>query len=86
MPLSEILDCRADRMVDLMKIDVEGFELQALQGAGAHLGSTIRRIVVELHPGPLEALGSSEADVVQLLESKGYRKHLVTGVDVWELG
>ena len=68
-----------------MKIDVEGFELQALQGAAEHLGSTIRNIVVETHPGPLQALGASEADVVQLLESKGYRRLLVAGVSVWEL-
>ena len=86
MPVSSILDCRAGAVVDLMKIDVEGFELQVLQGAGRHLGSTIRRIVVEIHPGQLQALGGSEADVVQLLESKGYRKHLVTGIDVWKLG
>lgn len=85
VPLSVVLGSVADRRIDLMKIDVEGFELQVLQGAGDHLGSTIRRIVVEIHPGPLQALGSSEADVVQLLQSKGYRRDVVAGVDSWEL-
>lgn len=84
VPLSAVLDGFGGK-VDLMKIDVEGFELQALQGAAEHLGSTIRNIVVETHPGPLQALGASEADVVQLLESKGYRRLLVAGVSVWEL-
>lgn len=85
MPLSAILDGWARGNVDLMKIDVEGFELQALQGAGKHLGSTIRRIVVEIHPGPLRALGSNEEEVIQLLESAGYAKRVIAGVDVWEL-
>lgn len=86
VPLSTVLGTAAGQGVDLMKIDVEGFEFQVLQGAGDHLGSTIRRIVVEIHPGPLQALGASEADVVGLLESKGYIKRVVAGVDVWELG
>jgi len=85
LPLSTVLSSVAGGGVDLMKIDVEGFELQVLQGAGEHLGSTIRRIVVEIHPGPLQALGASESDVVRLLESKGYGKRVVAGVDVWEL-
>jgi FkbM family methyltransferase len=84
LPLLAVLESLCG-CVDLMKIDVEGFELQALQGAGQHLGSTIRRIVVEIHPGPLQALGASEADVMRLLESKGYHQRVVAGVDVWEL-
>lgn len=85
MPLSAVLDSLEGRRIDLLKIDIEGFELHALQGAGAHLGSSVKRIVVEVHPAQLKALGASAEDVTRLLESKGYRKRAVAGVDVWEL-
>lgn len=86
MPLSVILEGRGSPIVDFMKIDVEGFELQVLKGAGAHLGSKIKRMVVEVHPEPLRTLGSSEHELEELLRSKGYTKRAVAGVGVWELG
>jgi FkbM family methyltransferase len=85
LPLTDILGSLQSGNVDLMKVDVEGFEHKVLQSAGEHLGSTIKRLVVELHPAQLEALGSSEMDVTRLLESRGYAKRVVAGVDVWEL-
>jgi FkbM family methyltransferase len=85
LPLSDILSSLQGRDVDLVKVDVEGFEHKVLLSAGEHLGSKIKRLVVELHPAQLEALGSSEADVTRLLESRGYAKRVVAGVDVWEL-
>lgn len=85
LPLTTLLICLRGGTVDLMKVDVEGFEHQVLLSAGEHLGSTIKRLVVELHPAQLEALGSSEAQVVALLESRGYSKRVVAGVDAWEL-
>ena len=85
LPLTDLLTSLQGRDVDLMKVDVEGFEHKVLLSAGKHLGSTIKRLVVELHPAQLEALGSSEADVTRLLESRGYAKRVVAGVDVWEL-
>jgi FkbM family methyltransferase len=85
LPLTDILGSLRGGNVDLMKVDVEGFEHKVLLSAGEHLGSTIKRLVVELHPAQLEALGSSESQVVALLESHGYLKRVVGGVDVWEL-
>jgi len=85
LPLTEILGSLRGGNIDLMKVDVEGFEHKVLLSAGEHLGSTIKRLVVELHPEQLEALGSSEALVVALLESRGYSKRVVGGVDVWEI-
>jgi FkbM family methyltransferase len=85
LPLTTLLISLRGGTVDLMKVDVEGFEHQVLLSAGEHLGSTIKRIVVELHPAQLEALGSSEGQVVALLESRGYSKRVLAGVDVWEL-
>jgi FkbM family methyltransferase len=85
LPLTDLLASLQGGNVDLMKVDVEGFEHKVLRSAGEHLGTTIKRLVVELHPAQLEALGSSEGQVVALLESRGYSKLMVAGVDVWEL-
>lgn len=86
MPLSKLIDqCGAHR-IDLMKIDIEGFELEALRSAGEHLGSTIRRLVVEIHPPLLKARGESEEQVRDLLSERGYQCEIVGGVEVWGLG
>ena len=86
IPLSSVLENLDGREVDLLKIDVEGYEHHVLLSAGGHLGTTIKAIVVELHPPQLEALGSSERAVEELLEAKGYKRRVVETVEVWELG
>jgi FkbM family methyltransferase len=86
LPLTEILESLNGSPVDLMKVDVEGFEHKVLESAGDHLGTTIRSLVVELHPEQLEALGSTVDAVMRLLESRGYTKETSSGVDVWRLG
>jgi FkbM family methyltransferase len=85
VPLSEALDSPRARSVDLLKVDVEGFEHQVLLSAGQHLGTTIRQLVVELHPAQLDELGSSEQQVRDLLGARGYAQRMVEGVEVWEL-
>ena len=85
LPLTEILKPLNGCAVDLIKVDVEGFEHKVLESAGEHLGTTIRSLVVELHPDQLEALGSSVDAVMRLLEARGYTKETCCGVDVWRL-
>jgi FkbM family methyltransferase len=85
VPLADILESVAGGVVDLVKVDVEGFEHRVLLSAGKHLGTRIKRLVVELHPAQLEALGSSEKEVKELLQTRGYAQRMVKGVEVWEL-
>jgi FkbM family methyltransferase len=85
VPLSDVLDSLHDGPVDLLKVDVEGFEHKVLVGAGRHLGTTIKQLVVELHPAQLAALGSSLERVVKLLRDRGYSAHSVAGIEVWKL-
>jgi FkbM family methyltransferase len=85
VPLSDLLDSLHGVPVDLLKVDVEGFEHKVLVGAGRHLGTTIKQLVVELHPAQLATLGSSVENVVKLLRDRGYSAHSVAGIEVWKL-
>jgi len=85
VPLEALLESVERPAIDLVKIDVEGFEHEVLLGAGEHLGSTIRRLIVEIHPGPLKRLGSSEGEVRALLAARGYQTVSCHGVEVWQL-
>jgi FkbM family methyltransferase len=60
--------------IDLVKIDVEGFELEVLRGLEDGLARRrIRVIVLELHPGLLARRGATPDACVSLLEEHGYR-------------
>jgi FkbM family methyltransferase len=65
---------------DLLKIDVEGAELEVLRGAAATLGAgRVREVFVETHPPALEERGASESDVAALLRDLGYAEVWATG-------
>jgi len=81
--LARLLDGLGDRKVDLLKVDVEGHELQVLEGAGPHLGSTIKKVVVELHEVANDAKRPTTEGVVSLLRSRGYVRKNTGGVEVW---
>jgi FkbM family methyltransferase len=56
----------------LLKVDVEGFEVEVLKGA-KELLSTVRPIlIIEIHPPQLSLSGGSEALLFQLLTDHGY--------------
>ena len=60
---------------NVVKIDVEGAELEVLRGAAASLDSgRIRDVFVETHPGGLVERGGGEAGVVALLAQHGYEQ------------
>lgn len=59
--------------VDLLKIDVEGFELFVLRGAEEILARYKPVVIVEQKPGHAQKFGLGERDAVPYLESMGYR-------------
>jgi len=71
--LDEFLgDCGIDR-IDLMKIDVEGFEPNVLRGAKSYLeNGKINAILIEFNRLWLEANNSSPAQLYQDIISYGY--------------
>ena len=84
LPLARLCEIHRLSSIRLMKIDVEGFEMEALKGAGDWLGR-IEHIFVEMHPPQLQALGTSVEAVERLLQSRGYRPRQIGGVDFWSL-
>ena len=61
----------------LIKIDVEGFELEALRGAQNLLEKRRPKLVIEVHPPQLELSGGSEAALFEHLESAGYSSQVI---------
>ena len=71
-PLDAILHDVATSRVDVLKIDVEGAELQVLKGAQETLTRYHPLLVVELIDGQLREMGTSSAEVTDFLRSYGY--------------
>jgi FkbM family methyltransferase len=57
----------------VIKLDVEGFELEVLEGGRKCLAEHKPRLWVEVHPNFLAAQGRHWKDVIEILKSLGYR-------------
>jgi FkbM family methyltransferase len=65
------------KSIDLLKIDVEGAELQVLQGVGSILDSTLPDII-------LEVLDPYDKDLAKFFLARPYRKFLITDLGLEE--
>lgn len=81
----------ADRPMNILKIDVEGYEEAALKGALGLLRDPRRcprRIYLEVHPYAWPELGTTSESVLRLLAECGYRVSRLDGqtvehIDSW---
>jgi len=70
--------------VDLVKIDVEGHELQVLRGGEATIRENMPGLIVELYPDHAHLFDYEVEDVTDLLASWGYNHfERVTSWDTW---
>jgi len=71
--------------VDLLKIDVEGYEEKVLAGGDSLLRDPIRSpkaIFIEVHPYAWPELGTSSESLLSLLASCGYRVFSLSGTSI----
>jgi len=72
--LDALLDDRAAGRIDLVKIDIEGAEGDAIRGMAAGLERRrYRYAIIECHPTELERLGTSIGDALAPFRAAGYR-------------
>jgi hypothetical protein len=65
--------------IRLIKIDIEGYELEALKGAKELLTRRqFDNLLIEIHHHALEGLNQSERMIDELLECFGYKKTKVS--------
>lgn len=72
---STLIERRGVETPNVVKIDVEGYELDVLQGLGEHISSdSLRAIGIEVHFGLLAERGMSHApqQIERLLKQSGY--------------
>jgi FkbM family methyltransferase len=75
----------AERRLDILKVDVEGFEGAVLRGANGLLDDVDRRprvIFIEMHPYAWSASGTSGAELLAFLRQRGYRVSDTSGVSL----
>ena len=71
--LDKVFGGKKETSIQLMKMDIEGYELFALRGARELLkNKAIKNIIVEMHPIQLKNLGQSVEEVTAFLETHGY--------------
>ena len=70
--LDTLLDAALFPAPSLVKIDIEGFELEALKGANRLLSSIRPKLLMEIHPFQLTLSGGSEDKLFQSFREHQY--------------
>lgn len=71
---------------DVMKIDVEGYEISVLRGAGRILREDRPILFLEVHPQRIHELGGTMSELGDLLAEHGYRILDLRGVPLGRRG
>jgi FkbM family methyltransferase len=82
--LADVLEENHVGVVDLLKVDIEGFEFEAILGS-SHLFTEkrIKAMALELHPAALTARGKSVEELSSFISGAGYSATTIGGHTVW---
>ena len=85
VPLDSIVRTLDLRRIDLVKIDVEGAELEVLRGMKESLAKYRPKLIVELQKETLENLGASLEEVYEFFRANGYtlQRHIDRDNYLW---
>jgi FkbM family methyltransferase len=84
LTLGELLDREGLSHIDLMKVDIEGFEYEALLGSPEVFREhRVAAMALELHPSILAARHKPCEDILQMLAACGYEMTCPFGHTVW---
>jgi len=73
LTLRQLLDNNGVRTADLMKMDIEGHEYEAILGSPEVFRSKlVRNLALELHPSILKQRGKDPGEIAEFLRSAGY--------------
>ncbi len=78
----DLLCAEAEFRPDVVKIDVEGYELAVLRGARETLGESRALLFLEIHPARIAELGGSIQELSLLLSELGYGVFDLAGTPV----
>ena len=82
--LEQVLDECQLQVVDLLKVDIEGHEYEAILGSPALFEKhRVRVLALELHPGILRSRGKDSQDIDRFLQKCGYQLEIRGGNTVW---
>lgn len=81
--LTGILESNGFATIDLMKIDVEGAELQVLRGAERLIGRSKPKIFLEYYELNTRQFGYDPREIEKLLKFWGYREFRKFKYDLW---
>jgi FkbM family methyltransferase len=83
-PIDDVLRELGIQWVDAMKVDVEGAELYALQGAMETLLRSHPKIVIEVRPDALAGMNTTVEELFSFLKQVGYTRGRPIGPEDWE--
>jgi FkbM family methyltransferase len=83
--LAQILDSESLGRVDVMKMDIEGFEYEAVLGSSEVFREhRVRVLALDLHPTILANRGKDISDISKMLAECGYSMSQEYGNTVWQ--
>jgi len=78
VPLDDLIEAHGIRP-DLLKLDIEGYELEALRGLQRTLARFTPTVVCELTDRFLRDIGQDARQLLEYMEQFGYRCHVLAG-------